>query len=171
MEKPKILDYNPAEQPRTATDKAFRISLYLKGLDGILEIIGGVLLLLVKPEQINHLARWLTEGELSEDPHDFIARHILKTAHDLTGAGLIFGAIYLLSHGIAKVFLIIQVFRDRLWAYKALIVVIGLFVVYQVYRMIIKFSVSMLLLTIFDLVVIYLTQNEYRKHQARLKRA
>jgi uncharacterized membrane protein len=29
----------------------------------------------------------------------------------------------------------------------------------------------MLLLTIFDLVVIYLTQNEYRKHQARLKRA
>jgi uncharacterized membrane protein len=171
MEKPKILDYNPAEQPRTATDKAFRISLYLKGLDGILEIIGGILLLLVKPEQINHLARWLTEGELSEDPHDFIARHILKTAHDLTGAGLVFGAIYLLSHGIAKVFLIVQVFRDRLWAYKALIVVIGLFVVYQVYRMIIKFSVSMLLLTIFDLVVIYLTQNEYRKHQARLKRA
>jgi uncharacterized membrane protein len=162
------LDYNPAEHPRTATDKAFRISLYLKGLDGILEIIGGVLLLIIKPEQINHLARWLTEGELSEDPHDFIANHILKTAHDLTGAGLVFGAIYLLSHGITKVFLIIQVFRDRLWAYKALIVVIGLFVVYQVYRMVIKFSVSMMLLTLFDLVVIYLTQNEYRKHQARL---
>jgi uncharacterized membrane protein len=168
MKKPLALDYNPAERPRTVTDKAFRISLYLKGLDGILEIIGGVLLLIIKPEQINHLARWLTEGELSENPHDFIANHILKTAHDLTGAGLIFGAIYLLSHGIAKVFLIIQVFRDRLWAYKALIVVIGLFVVYQVYRMIIKFSVSMLLLTIFDLIVIYLTQNEYRKHKVRL---
>lgn len=165
------MNYNPAEHPRTVTDKAFRISLYLKGLDGLLEIIGGILLLLVKPAQINHLARWATQGELSQDPNDFIAHHILKTAHELTGASLIFGAIYLLSHGIAKVFLIIQVFRDRLWAYQALIVVIGLFVVYQVYRMIIKFSVSMLLLTLFDLLVIYLTQNEYRKHQRRLKKA
>lgn len=170
MRKPAVLDYNPADHPRTATDKAFRISLYLKALDGTLEIIGGILLLFIKPEQINHFARWLTEGELSEDPHDFIANHILKTAHDLTGAGLVFGAIYLLSHGIAKVFLIIQVFRDRLWAYKALVVVIGMFVVYQVYRMIVKFSLSMLLLTIFDLVVIYLTQNEYRKHRIRIKK-
>jgi uncharacterized membrane protein len=167
----KAVDYNPAEHPRTATDKAFRISLYLKGLNGVLEIIGGLLFIIITPEQINHFARWLTEGELSEDPNDFIATHILKTAHDLTGAGLVFGAVYLLSHGIAKVFLIVQVFRNKLWAYQALIVVIGLFVVYQVYRMIVKFSVSMLLLTLFDLLVIYLTQNEYRKHKARLEKA
>jgi uncharacterized membrane protein len=169
MANAKNQDYNPAEHPRTAADKAFRISLYLKALDGLLEIIGGILLLVINPSQINHLARWLTQGELSQDPHDFIAHHILKTAHDLSGTSLVFGAVYLLSHGIAKVFLIIQVFRDRLWAYKALIAVIGLFVVYQVYRMIVKFSVSMLLLTLFDLLVIYLTQNEYRKHSARLK--
>lgn len=165
------LNYNPAEHPKTATDKVFRVSLYLKGLDGLLEIIGGTLLLFIKPEQINHLARWLTQGELSEEPHDFIARHILKTAHDITGAGLIFGAVYLLSHGIVKVFLIVQVIRDRLWAYKALIAVIGLFVIYQIYRMVLKFSVSLLLLTLFDLVIIYLTQNEYRKHSARLEKS
>lgn len=165
------LNYNPAEHPKTATDKVFRVSLYLKGLDGLLELIGGTLLLFIKPEQINHLARWLTQGELSEEPHDFIARHILKTAHDITGAGLIFGAVYLLSHGIVKVFLIVQVIRDRLWAYKALIAVIGLFVIYQIYRMVLKFSVSLLLLTLFDLVIIYLTQNEYRKHSARLEKS
>lgn len=160
-------DYNPAEHPRTVTDKAFRVSLYLKGVDGLFEVLGGILLLLIKPEQINHLARWLTQGELSQDPNDFIAHHILKTAHELTGASLIFGAIYLLSHGVVKIFLVYEVLRDRLWAYKALIVVIGLFVVYQVYRMAIKFSVGMLLLTLFDLLVIYLTQKEYRLHLAR----
>jgi len=165
----KSADYNPGEHPRTATDKAFRISLYLKGLDGLFEIIGGILLLVIKPEQINHLARWLTQGELSQDRNDFIAHHILKTAHELSGASLVFGAVYLLSHGISKVFLIIQVLRDRLWAYKALIVLIGLFVVYQTYRLIIKFSISMLLLTVFDLLVIYLTQKEYRNHKARIK--
>lgn len=158
------LNYNPAEHPKTATDKAFRASLYLKGLDGLLEIFGGIFLLLIKPEQINHWAKWLTQGELSEDKHDFIANHILKTAHDLTGASLIFGAIYLLSHGIVKIVLIIEVLRDHLWAYIGLIGVTALFVIYQTYRMTIKFSASLLLLTLFDLLIIYLTQKEYRRH-------
>jgi uncharacterized membrane protein len=160
------LNYNPAEHPRTATDKAFRASLYLKGLDGLLEILGGILLLIISPEQINHLARWLTQGELSEDPHDFIANHILKTAHDLTGASLAFGAAYLLSHGIVKIVLVVEVLRDHLWAYIGLIGVTSLFVIYQVYRMAVNFSVGLFLLTLFDLLIIYLTQKEYRQHLA-----
>ena len=162
----KDIDYNPAEQPRTATDKAFRISLYLKGLDGLLETAGGILLLIITPDQINHLARWLTQGELSEDPHDFIANHILKTAHHLTGASLAFGAAYLLAHGIVKIILVVEVIRDHLWAYIGLISITALFVIYQIYRITIKFSVSMLLLTLFDLLIIYLTQKEYRRHLA-----
>src|SRR5476649_787569 len=123
-------DYNPAENPRTTTDKAFRITLYLKGLDGLLEVIGGILLLLVNPDQINHWAARLTEGELSQDPHDFIASHILKSAHNLTGSSLAFGAAYLLSHGIVKLVLIVEVLRNHLWAYVGLIGVTALFVVY-----------------------------------------
>lgn len=161
-------DYNPAEHPRTATDKAFRISLYLKGLDGLFETVGGILLLLIKPEQINHLARWLTQGELSQDRHDFIASHILKSAHELTGASLIFGALYLLSHGIVKIVLVVEVLRDHLWAYIGLIVVTAGFVVYQVYRLSYKFSISLTLLSLFDLLIIYLTQKEYRKHKTRV---
>jgi uncharacterized membrane protein len=149
------------------TDRAFRTGLYLKGLDGLLETLGGILLLIIKPEQINHLARWVTEGELSQDKHDFIANHILKTAHALTGASLIFGAIYLLSHGLVKIVLVFEVLRNHSWAYVALITVTSLFVVYQVYRLAVKFSISLLLLTIFDLIIIYLTQKEYRRHLAK----
>jgi uncharacterized membrane protein len=147
------------------TDRSFKLSLYLKGLDGLLETIGGLLLLLIKPEQINRLAHWITQGELSQDPHDFIANHILKTAHHLTGSSLIFGAAYLLSHGLVKIFLVFMVLRDKLWAYIALIAVTAIFVVYQIYRLtLIKFSVSLLLLSLFDLLIIYLTQKEYRRH-------
>jgi uncharacterized membrane protein len=150
------------------TDRAFRIGLLLKGLDGLLECIGGVFLLLVKPEQINSWAKYLTEGELSRDPHDFVANHILKTAHDLTGASLIFGALYLLSHGVVKLILVVEVLRNHLWAYLALIIVTSLFVVYQVYRLIADgFSWGLFLLTIFDLVIIYLTQKEYERHKAK----
>src|SRR5438309_1244952 len=104
----------PAEtnkQFNTTTDRVFRISLYLKGLNGLLEIVGGALLLVISPEFINRWAQRLTQGELSEDPRDFIASHILKTAHHLRGASFTYGAIYLLSHGIAKLVLIIQVLR------------------------------------------------------------
>src|SRR3954471_18061349 len=103
------------------TDRAFRIGLFFKGIDGLLETIGGIVLLIIRPEQIDHIAKWLTHDELSQDPHDFIATHILKTAHDLTGSSLIFGAAYLLSHGVVKLVLVFEVLRDRLWAYTGLI--------------------------------------------------
>lgn len=163
------LDYNPAEKPRNATDKTFRIGLYLKGLDGVLEIIGGILLLLINPLEINTWAKHLTQHELSEDPHDFLANHVLKTAHSMSGKALIFGAVYLLAQGLVKVILVWQVFHDRVWAYLALITVVGLFAVYQIYRLaFVKFTAGLSLLTVFDLLIIYLTQNEYRRHKARL---
>ncbi len=148
------------------TDQAFKISLYLKGADGILELIGGIFLLIVRPEQLNHIARLLTENELATDPNDFLANHILKSAHNLTTASLIFGALYLLSHGILKVVLVVEVLRKHLWAYVALIVVTAGFVIYQVYRLIDTLSLGLILLTLFDLLIIYLTQKEYRKQRA-----
>jgi uncharacterized membrane protein len=159
----------PKDENGRLLDDVFKISLYLKSLNAVLEILGGVFLLVISPDTINNWARALTEGELSRDPRDFIASHILKTAHHLTGASLTFGAIYLLSHGIVKLFVIVQVLRGKLWAYKALIVVLGIFVAYQTYRMAVKFSLSMLLLTIFDLLIIYLTAKEYQKHTATHK--
>lgn len=35
----------------TLLDRTFEVSLILKGLDGVLELIGGVLLLVVTPQQ------------------------------------------------------------------------------------------------------------------------
>jgi uncharacterized membrane protein len=148
------------------TDRAFRISLLLKGLNGLAEVIGGILLLLIKPEQINKIAENLTQDQLSNDPHDFIANHILNSAHHLTGASLLFGALYLLSHGIVKLVLVVEVIRDKLWAYIALIAVTAVFIVYQLYRLIfVGFTLGMLYLTVLDLVIIYLTQKEYRRHK------
>lgn len=151
-----------------STDSAFKITLYLKGLDGFLELIGGTLLLFIKPEQVNHLARWLTQSQLSRDPHDFLAHHILKTAHDLNGASLLLGTIYLLAQGGIKLFIVYQVLHERIWAYKVLMAVISLFVIYQVYRLaVVKFSISLTLLTVFDLIIIYLAQKEYRRHNLK----
>src|SRR5690242_19703539 len=86
-------------------DRAFRISILLKGLDGALEIIGGIVLLLITPHTINQIAQSLPQHELARNPHDFIATHILHSAGQLSHGGRVFAAVYLLAHGIAKVVL------------------------------------------------------------------
>ncbi len=146
-----------------ALDTTFKVGLVLKGLDGVLEVAGGILLLFLSPQAIQHLARVLTAHELSEDPHDLIARYLLHTTAHLNTAVTIFGAIYLLSHGIAKIVLVALVLRDKLWAYPWLIVLLLAFIGYQLYRItLVHFSIGLTLLTIFDAFLVWLTWREYR---------
>ena len=50
-----------------------------------LEVRGGLLLLVVLPATIDRVVTSLTQHELSEDPHDVLATHLLRTTHGLTG--------------------------------------------------------------------------------------
>ncbi len=170
-QKPEKTERELKRQPGKLFDDVFRTTLYIKGLHGLLEIAGGIFLLLVRPEQLNSWAQTITHGELSQDPHDFIASHILKSAHALSGASLLFGALYLLSHGIVKLVLVVEVLRDHLWAYIALIVVTAVFVIYQIYRLSNHLSFGLSALTVLDLLIIYLTWREYGKHKLRHEKA
>jgi uncharacterized membrane protein len=108
----------------------------------------------------------LTQHELSEDSHDFLATRLLRTAHGLTGAAVVFGAVYLLAHGLVKVVLVAALLKNRLWAYPWMIGFLGIFIVYQIYRLSYKPSVGLTALTIFDAVIAWLTYREYRKQLA-----
>jgi uncharacterized membrane protein len=150
-----------------ALDKTFKIALVLKGLDGLLEVAAGVLLLLLSPSSIEHFVRSLTAEELSEDPHDLIANYLLHTTSHLSSGVTLFGAIYLLSHGIAKIVLVALVLRDKLWAYPWLIVLLLAFIAYQIYRIAwVHFSVGLAALTVFDAALVWLTWREYRSKRA-----
>ena len=142
-------------------DDTFKITVTLKGIDGLLEVIGGVVLLFVQPSTLNAFVHWLTQHELSQDPHDFIAQHLVNSAGRLTHGGTLFAAVYLLSHGIAKVVLVIAVLRRQLWAYPWMVALLGAFIAYQLYRLSFGFSIGLTLLTIFDAFVVWLTLREY----------
>jgi uncharacterized membrane protein len=154
-------------RPKDRLDQAFEIAIILKGLDGLLEVIGGLLLLVVTPSTIDRIVVALTEHELSEDPHDFIATHLLNTAHGLTRSTFLFGSIYLLAHGGVKIVLVVALLRNKLWAYPWLIAFLVVFIVYQVYRIILVPSAGLAALTIFDLVVVWLTYREYQRQRHR----
>jgi uncharacterized membrane protein len=150
-------------------DNTFKVAVTLKGIDGALEMVGGAVLLFVRPHAIDWLARTLTQHELSQDPHDYIARHILHSASQLTHGSKTFAALYLLSHGLAKVVLVIAVLRNHLWAYPWMIALLGAFIAYQLYRLAEHLSVGLTLLTVFDAFVVWLTWREYgQKRRAAL---
>lgn len=151
--------------PTDFLDWVFEVGIVLKGLNGLLELVGGVLLLIVSPAAIKGIVRTLTAGELSENPHDFIATRLLHTAGGLTGAGLTFGGVYLLIHGVVKVTLVIALLRNKLWAFPWMVAVLLAFIAYQVYLIILGPSPGLVALTVFDVFIVVLTWREYRKQR------
>ncbi|WP_231442344.1 DUF2127 domain-containing protein [Brevibacterium zhoupengii] len=151
-------------------DRTFQISLILKGIDGLLEIFGGVLLLAVTPSQIGAVVRALTLHELAEDPTDLIAGALVHSAGALTTSASLLAAVYLLAHGLVKVVLVWAVLSDRLWAFPWMIAFLLLFIALQTYRLWGSFTWALLALTLFDAFVAWLTWHEYRVHRKRRRR-
>ena len=142
--------------------QVFEISILLKGAHALIECIGGLVLAFVSTSAIQHMVNSFTQDELVEDPNDFVANQLLRLAQDFTVSTQHFYAFYLLSHGLIKVFLVIALLRNRLWAYPASLVVLGLFIVYQLYRYSYTNSLGLIVLTVFDVFVMALIWHEYR---------
>ncbi len=142
--------------------QVFEISLLLKGAHALIECIGGLVLAFVSTGTITRLVNALTQEELVEDPNDFVATHLLSAAQSFNVSTQRFYAFYLLSHGVIKAFLVIGLLRNKLWAYPFSLVVLGLFILYQLYRYSYTHGLGLIVLTVFDIFVIGLIWHEYR---------
>jgi uncharacterized membrane protein len=151
--------------PQDRLDRLFQIGIIAKGLNGLAELVSGLMLLFQTPTGIRHLAVVLTQGELSEDPNDLVAHYLLHTANGLTGSAVFFAAIYLLLHGVVKVVLVVALLLNKLWAYPCMIVVLLIFIGYQMYRISLHPSVGLIALTMFDSAIVALTWREYRRQR------
>ena len=140
----------------------FRISIVLKGLHALFEILGGTLLYVIHPDTIQKFVSRLTQNELLEDRRDLIASTLQRAAEHLSIGAKTFAAFYLLSHGVIKLLLVIELLRNRLWAYPASLAMFGVFIVYQLYRYSHTHSIVLIILTVFDLLVMWLIWREYR---------
>ena len=148
---------------RNLLHSSFEIGILLKGIDGVLEIIGGFLLMAVSPDALGKLVRLLTQHELTEDPNDFVMNFLLKASGGYTASAQQFGILYLLTHGLIKIFLVVLLWRRKIWAYPLAIVFLSVFIVYQLYRFSSTRAVSLIALSVFDALIVYLTVNEYRR--------
>jgi len=113
---------------------AFRATITTKGIDGLFEIMGGACLWFIHSSAMSSILG------------------ILK----------VFASIFLLSHGVTKVILVIALWRNAPWAYPLTIVLFGVFGAYQMYRFSHAHSIPMLLFTISDVFLIFLTLREWQ---------
>lgn len=147
----------------------FRVAILAKGIDGILETVGGAILLFVTRQDMRRFVRAILYHELLEDPNDPIATRIMKAVAHLTVNTKTFAAAYLLAHGVVKLGLATAIWRYKLWAYPLAGIVLSLFAVYQLGRFIFTHSIVLLLLTAVDIFVIAMLPREY-KRLSKMKR-
>jgi uncharacterized membrane protein len=153
--------------PRTGREKLFHrlfeIGIWIKGIDGVIEIAGGILLLALSLEALNSYVIAITEKEIQEDSGDLIANALRHAAHRMTPGSKHIAGAYLLGNGVVKVFLSVCILRGKLWCYPIAMAVISLFILLQCMRLSYHFSWSMLLGTIIDVAIVLLIWREYRR--------
>lgn len=139
----------------------FRVSVFLKGAFSAVESLGGVLAFFVPLSYFTDFVARYAQGELAEDPGDYLATHLLHFAHQFSITSSVFIGIYLLSRGLIKLGLVIALLKNKLWAYPSSLALLTLFVLYQIYQITVSYSTFITLLTLFDLVVMWSIWKEY----------
>ena len=153
-------------QRKSILHQSFEVGISLKGVGALFEIAGGMVLWFVKPSQMNDIVRRLGENLLADAPHHPFAVQVLNASQRIADNGTTFASLYLLSHGVVKLALVICLLLNKMWAYPLTIVVFAAFMVYQVHRFTHTHSWALIWLTVFDAVIVYLTWQEYQEQRA-----
>ena len=93
--------------------RSFRAGIWLKGLNGATELVGGLVLLIGGRPAIQDIVLRLTQQEILEDPRDPVANLLVHAASGLSIETARFAAFYLLVHGAIKVGLVAGLLRRR----------------------------------------------------------
>ncbi len=147
--------------------KIFEFGVFIKGLNGVWETIAGLSILIIGKARFGSLFSFLVRGELLENPHDWFINAAVQALQNFGGAKTFIG-LYFLIHGVINIFLSIQLYRDRLWAYLATIGVTIIFIVYQLHRISLYHSRLLMAVTGYDVLFIILTWHEYQ-YQKKLR--
>jgi uncharacterized membrane protein len=146
--------------------RLFEVALLLKGFNGLVELVGGVLALFVPLQRVNQLVLWLTASELEDDPNDWLANGLIHAAEKLSMGTKLYASFYLLTHGLVKLFLVYSLWRERIWAFPVALSLMAALVCYSIYRFTHTHAVGLLLFAAIDLFIMSVIWREYLTRRA-----
>jgi uncharacterized membrane protein len=142
--------------------KIFEISLLVKGVQAVLELVLGALFFFVSTGSVTSFIQMLTKAELIENSNDVVYRYIFQAAQHFSVTDKSFLALYLLSHGLVKAVLIGGIIKNKAWAYPSFLVVQALFIAYQIYESFHRYSLLFAVWTVFDVIIFWFVWHEYK---------
>ena len=145
-------------------DKAYFVTVAVKGFDGLTELVAG-LWLIIAPASL-HIVLQALFGEATEhNGHfmQFIAQNIARIDTSLTAGGIFIVSLFLLAHGVVKLVTFYALLREILWAYPYALAILIAFFVYQVYVFIVSPSIGMFLFSLLDAIIIVMVYGEWQK--------
>jgi uncharacterized membrane protein len=146
----------------TTTDKLFRVAIAIKGIDGGLQLIGGILLAVIPTAAVTGLAHAVITRDLLGDPTGTLATHLQRAAENFAdGSSKTFAVVYLIAHGLIKLGLVVALARKIMRAYPVAVVVLAAFVVYELLRAIDTHSIALPFFAALDVIIIVLVVREY----------
>lgn len=152
---------------RRALRTVFLGAVAIKGIDGLVETVAGVAVMVLGTEGIHHLVIQLTAPELDLHPASKTIHLLRHGATNLEHASSRFIVIWLLVHGILKLALAIELLRGRSWIFPVAAVILSGFVAFMTYKLFVHYSLWLLAFALFDLITVVLVLNEWRSNRTR----
>lgn len=163
------MDESSTEQPTRILSKRerdfrrlFDVALVIKAIDGIIEVVGGVLVVAIRPAFITGLIASLNAEELAREPNGLTAKAVHLVASSLAAGGHWLIGLYLVLHGIIKVLLVLGIFAGKRIAYPLFMGALLVFGIYEIYRGTARHEIFLQALAALDFAILVLTVHEYR---------
>ena len=151
--------------PEKDYHELFRIGIFVKAVDGIIEAIAGALIYFVNFNTLDAVLFSVFHSEVAESPRDPLWNYLINEWHHFLLSSHTFWGLLFIAHGVTKLFLSVMLLKNRLWAYPAAAAVFTLFVGYEIISLMNRPSVFLWVITIFDAIVVGLILHEYRHHK------
>src|SRR5690606_19726258 len=160
--------HGPVAATRTWTDRLFFAAVGLKGVDGAVQLVVGVLLLAVPPTFLSRLVHAVVTKDLVGPPTGPLATDLEVAAQHLgSGGGRGFAIIYLTLHGVIKLALVAALWREIAPMYPAACCALAIFVVVEFLRAAEARSVALAVFGVLDVLIIVLVLREYAALRSR----
>lgn len=153
-----------AKRPQLMHD-AYLGAILIKGFDGAVETLAGLVIALTGPDRIYEWVFRLTAPELTGGQHHPALHAIRSGAAKLANGPHHFVIVYLLLHGLLKLGVAVALLKGTArWVFPAASLVLTGFIAYMSWRLTLHWSDWLLGAALFDLLTLGLVLNEWRTH-------
>lgn len=141
---------------------AFLSAIAIKGIDGFIEFVAGIVIAILGSQQVYNFAIWATAPEMARHPESHAAHAIRHGAYGLAHTSQRFVIVYLIAHGVLKLGLAINLFIEHMWIFPASIALLLGFIAFMSAKLNAHWSPWLFAFAVFDAATLALVLNEWR---------